>query len=69
MQTQLSRAGLPAGEVEFEGHAVHAQALRLLEYVPLAHGWQGEGPTAFLYVPLVHAAHALPLGPENPLLH
>ncbi len=69
VQTQLPKAELPAGDVEFEGHDVHVQELRPSEYVPLAHALQGAGPTSILYVPLAHASHASPLGPEKPLLH
>ena len=69
VQIQLPKAGLPAGDVEFEGHDVHVQELRPSEYVPLAHALQGAGPTSILYMPLAHASHASPLGPENPWLH
>ena len=69
VQTQLPKAELPAGDVEFEGHDVHVQELRPSEYVPLAHALQGAGPTSILYMPLAHASHASPLGPEKPLLH
>ena len=59
---QLVKAGLPAGEVEFDGQAIHveiAEAPPAVEYVPAPQSVQViEDPTAAEYVPAPQSVQA-----------
>jgi hypothetical protein len=68
LQMQLVKAALPAGELEFDGQALHAEAPTAVEYVPAAQSVQVAFPFNALYFPATHAVHEPPSGPENPAL-
>ena len=44
-------------------HVVLERAAARVEYFPLEHGVHAAVPFLSLYVPAVHAMHAMPLGP------
>jgi hypothetical protein len=71
-QVQLVNDELPAGELEFDGQAMHielAEAPTAVEYVPAPHSVHAADPVAVLYFPAAHVAQLPPAGPENPALH
>ena len=71
LQMQLVKAALPAGELEFDGQALHVELAEdptAVEYVPAAQSLQTAEPVDALYLPASHAAHVPPSGPENPAL-
>jgi hypothetical protein len=60
LQVQLVKAALPAGEVEFDGHAMHVELDEdptAVEYVPVPQSVQAAVPVNALYFPATHAAH------------
>ena len=71
LQMQLVKAALPAGELEFDGQALHVELAEdpiAVEYVPAAQSLQTAEPVDALYLPASHAVHVPPSGPENPAL-
>jgi hypothetical protein len=68
LQMQLVKAALPAGELEFDGQALHVEDPTAVEYVPAAQTLQTAEPVDALYLPASHAVHVPPSGPENPAL-
>ena len=59
---QLVEAALPAGELEFDGQALHvelAEAPTAVEYVPVSQSEQAADPVNALYFPATHAAHGI----------
>ena len=71
LQVQLVKAALPAGELEFDGQALHvelAEAPTAVEYVPAPQSVHAADPVKALYLSGMHAAHVPPSGPEYPTL-
>ena len=71
-QVQLVKDELPAGELEFDGQAMHvelAEAPPAVEYVPAPQSVHEADPVAVLYFPATHVAQLPSAGPENPALH
>jgi hypothetical protein len=71
LQVQFVKAALPAGELEFDGQALHvefAEAPTAVEYVPAPQYVHAADPVKALYLPGMHAAHVPPSGPEDPTL-
>ena len=71
LQVQLVEAALPAGELEFDGQALHvefAEAPTAVEYVPAPQSVHRPDPANALYFPAPHAEQLPPAGPENPAL-
>ena len=67
LQVQLVKFLFPAGEVEFDGQAVHVEldeAPTAVEYVPAPQSVQAADPVDALYLPATHAVHVPPSGPE-----
>ncbi len=58
---------LEGGELELEGHVVHALAPATVEYVPATQDMHAV-PVAPLYVPARHCVHVPPFDPEKPTL-
>jgi hypothetical protein len=72
LQVQLVDVVLPAGELEFAGHARQVStdvAPVVVEYVPAPQLLHAAEPLASLYVPVAHAEHVSPSGPVKPTLH
>ena len=70
-KVQLVADELPAGELEFDGQALHvelAEAPTVVEYVPVPQSVHTADPVDVLYLPATHAVHVPPSGPENPAL-
>jgi hypothetical protein len=70
-EEQLVKDALPAGEVEFDGQAMHVElpeAPTAVEYVPAPQSVQATDPVDDLYFPATHAAHGTPIGPIDPAL-
>ncbi len=68
---QLVKAALPAGEVEFDGQAMHVELAEdppAVEYVPASQSEHAADPVDVLYFPATHAAHGPPFGPVDPVL-
>jgi hypothetical protein len=60
LQVQFVKAALPAGELEFDGQALHvefAEAPTAVEYVPAPQSVHSAAPVKALYLPGMHAAH------------
>jgi hypothetical protein len=69
LQVQLVKAALPAGELEFDGQALHVEldeAPTAAEYVPALQFVQGAVPGKSLYFPATHAAHGSPTENATP---
>ena len=64
----MVKDALPAGELEFDGQALHVEDPTAVEYVPAAQTLQTAEPVDALYLPASHAVHVPPSGPENPAL-
>jgi hypothetical protein len=65
------KAALPAGELEFDGQAVHVELAEdptAVEYVPAAQSEQVAVPVNALYFPSSHGVHGPPSGPQYPAL-
>ena len=61
LQVQFVKAALPAGELEFDGQALHvelAEAPAAVEYVPAPQFVHRAAPVNALYVPATHAIHS-----------
>jgi hypothetical protein len=61
---QLVKAALPAGELEFDGQALHVEipeAPTAVEYVPAGQEVQAADPIDALYFPAAHAVHSGPM--------
>jgi hypothetical protein len=65
---QMLQLTLPAGEEEFDGQAMHAEAPTAVEYVPVPQSVHAADPVDALYLPATHTVHGPPVGPENPVL-
>jgi len=71
LQVQSTTLSLPAGELEFNGQALHvefAEAPTAVEYVPVPQSLQAADPVNALYLPAAHAVHVPPSGPVDPAL-
>jgi hypothetical protein len=71
LQVQLVKAALPAGELEFDGQALHvelAAAPTAVEYVLAPQSRQVTVPVNDLYFPATHSAQGPPFGPVDPVL-
>ena len=71
LQVQLAATVLPAGELEFAGHARQVAAdvaPAVVEYVPAPQLVHATEPVVVLYVPVTQAVHGPPLGPVKPML-
>ncbi len=65
------QAVLPAGELEFDGQALHvelAEAPSGVEYFPASQSMHASDPVEALYLPATHAVHVPPSGPVDPAL-
>ena len=63
LQVQLVKAVLPAGEMVFDGQAMHVEfteAPTAVEYVPIPQSVQLADPVDVLYLPGAHAMHCDP---------
>ncbi len=72
LYAQLATAGLPAGDLEFVGHARHVSAnvaATVVEYVPAVPSVHNAVPASILYLPAIQSVHAPPSGPVHPALH
>jgi hypothetical protein len=61
-QVQFVKAALPAGELEFDGQALHvelAEAPTAVEYVPAPQSVHVADPVKALYLPASHAVHSV----------
>ncbi len=71
LQIQLVKAALPAGELEFDGQALHVELAEdptAVEYVPSAQSVHTADPVEVLNFPVKHAVHVPPSGPDEPVL-
>ena len=71
LQVQFVKAPLPAGELEFDGQALHVELVEAptaVEYVPASQSEQVAVPVNTLYFPATHAAHWPPFDPVDPVL-
>jgi hypothetical protein len=71
LQVQLVEAALPAGELEFDGQALHvelAEAPAAIEYVPAPQSVHRAAPVNAVYLPASHAVHMSPGDEVDPLL-
>jgi len=50
-------------------HVLFNMAPSITEYFPDGHAVQDAFPVSVLYVPAIHKIHAVPSGPDEPLLH
>ena len=72
LQVQLINIELPSAECVYAGHWLHVDSSISpvpVEYFPSEHCAHDDDPFTSLYVPAIHAAHAVPSGPVYPLLH
>ena len=72
LQVQLVSCLLPTPENVCAGQSLHVDSeiwAVSAEYLPSEQGEHGAEPFTSLYVPAIHAAHAVPSGPVYPLLH
>jgi hypothetical protein len=65
---QMLQLTLPAGEEEFDGQAMHAEAPTAVEYVPAPQSVHAADPVDAVYFPATHPVHVPPAGPINPAL-
>ena len=71
LQEQFVKSALPAGEMEFDGQALHvelAEAPTAVEYAPVPQSVHRADPVDTLYFPATHAVQVPPSGPEKPAL-
>ena len=71
LQVQLAKVPLPAGELEFVGHALQvalAEAPTAVEYVPAPQSEHTVDPGSALYLPATQAVQVPPFEPEYPEL-
>jgi hypothetical protein len=69
LQTQATKALLPPGDTEPDGHPVQVMidvALIASEYVLAAQSAHAAAPVSILYFPATQAVHGPPLGPVCP---
>ncbi len=72
LQVQFVKAALPAGELEFDGQALHVELVEdptAVEYVPAPQSVHRAAPVNDLYLPATHAVHMTPGDEVDPLLH
>ncbi len=65
---QFAKAALPAGELEFDGQAMHVELDEdptAVEYVPAPQSVQAAVPVNVLYFPATHAAHGYNGSPSS----
>ena len=65
---QLVKTALPAGELEFDGHAMHVELDEdhtAVEYVPAPQSVQVAVPVNALYFPDTHAEHGYNGSPSS----
>ena len=64
LQVQFVKAALPAGDLEFDGQALHVEAPTAVEYFPVQQSVHRADPVDALYLPATHAMQGPPAGPE-----
>ncbi len=69
LQVHIASDPLPAGELEFDGQALHVELPAYPPvYLPSVQSEQGAFPVNSLYFPTAQTAHGPPSGPVHPAL-
>jgi len=70
LHTQSCALSLEGGEIESGTHCWHTSEIALMsvENLPVTHDMHSSSPVPTLYLPAMHCAQAVPLGPVDPAL-